>query len=71
MTIRKATLPPIKVLFACNRCGQIYFALQQRTKGAGEFDCTECLNPVYEWSGSYDYAVWAPVKSMGDVETIQ
>ncbi len=66
-----ANLAPTKVLFACNRCGQIYLALQQRAKGAGQFDCTECLNPVYAWSGSYDYAVWMPLKSMGGVETIQ
>ena len=70
-TCSMANLAPIKVLFVCNTCGQIYLALQQRAKGAGQFDCTECLNPVYAWSGSYDYVVWMPLKSMGGVETLQ
>ncbi len=66
-----ANLAPIKVLFVCKVCGQIYLALQQRAKGAGTFDCNECLNRVYEWSGSFDYAVWMPLNSLGGVDTLQ
>jgi hypothetical protein len=46
-----ANLAPIKVLFVCQGCGLTYMAIQERLKGAGRFDCTECRHPVYEWSG--------------------
>ena len=60
----------IRVLFVCNGCGQTYMAIQERTKGAGRFECAGCRYPVYSWSGSYDYTVWTPVE-MGGSGTLQ
>ncbi len=47
----------IIVMFVCNGCGHI----QERAKGSGRFDCIACGEPVYRWSGSYDYVVWTPM----------
>jgi len=62
-------LVPIKVLFICHECGRIYMAVQERARGLGRFDCTECRHRVYEWSGSYNYALWAPVESVEKMGT--
>ena len=57
-----ANLVPIKVLFVCQGCGLAL--IQERLRGAGRFECTECRHPVYEWSGSYDYVLWIPVREL-------
>jgi predicted RNA-binding Zn-ribbon protein involved in translation (DUF1610 family) len=54
---------PIKVIFMCDGCGQIFLAIQRRTNGTGKFDCTECGDTVYVWSGAYDYSAWKAMAS--------
>ena len=51
----------IVVIFSCRCCDSIYEAIQEHTKGRGNFDCAECGATVHSWSGDYRFSDWLRV----------
>lgn len=48
----------VTVVFACPRCASAYRAKQKPDIGFGSFDCWDCGDEIYRWSGRYIYTDW-------------
>ena len=57
---RHGAMAGTKIIFACQRCGSTFQALQTRKFNvtAKSFSRIVCDKVVYRWHGVYDYVDW-------------
>jgi predicted RNA-binding Zn-ribbon protein involved in translation (DUF1610 family) len=57
-------MPLTKVIFGCLKCGAAYIATQHCRSDVGSFDCWDCAEEIFCWSGDYRYGNWKQMRVM-------